>query len=182
VYNTLMQEEPTTPPQSNWQFTPETQAAAPADDSVNWTASEFIAHEKKASWYLLLIVGAGLLAAAVVLLTHDIFSGVMIALAAIALGFFASRQPRTLPYVLDHDGLQIGPKHYAYDLFKSFSVIDEGAVSSITLMPLRRFSPPLSIYYDPKDEKVIANVISSHLPFEPADLDMVERLMRRIHF
>src|SRR5258708_7577715 len=113
-----MQEEPDNQPPSNWQFSPETQTPAPgavvggtspeqptqpaaSNDTVSWTASEFISHEKNIGWYLLLVLGGGFLALAISLLTHDIFSGVMVAIVAIALGFFASRQPRTLPYQLD---------------------------------------------------------------------------------
>lgn len=198
-----MQEQPAGPPSSNWQYTPTNQGPAPgavvsggvveaaqqapqtavtADDSVSWTASEFIDHEKSGGWYALLIVGVLVFAVAVSALTKDIFSGVIIAIMGFAFAFFAARKPRTLPYVLDHDGLQIGPKHYAYTLFKSFSVIDEGTVRSITLMPLKRFMPPISIFYDPKDEQTIASVISTHLPFEPGDLDPIERLMRRVRF
>ena len=184
-------------PQTNWQFTPENAAASsdpasmgdvqPQDataptQNVSWTASEFIDHHKSAGWYILLIIVALVCMAVVYFLTKDILSTVVIAIMLGALGVFAARKPRTLSYVLGQDGLQIESRAYPYDTFKSFSVLDEGAVHSITFAPMKRFMPPLSIYFDPKDEEAISNTISAHLPVEPNNIDFIERLMRRIHF
>jgi hypothetical protein len=49
-------------------------------------------------------------------------------------------------------------------------------------MPLKRFSPPISMYYDPKDELAITNALSRHLPFEPRDRDALDKLMHKIRF
>ena len=59
-------------------------------------------------------------------------------------------------------------------------MIDEGALSSVNLIPLKRFLPPVSAYYEDKDEKKITDALGDHLPYEPRKLDMVERLSRRL--
>ena len=157
-------------------------APQPTGGNVTWTASEFIAHSKTPGWYGTLFAAALVIAALVWFFTKDIFSSVIVVLALGVLAAYASRTPRELEYTVDEDGLTIGQKHYDYAAFKSFSIIPEGHFSSIELMPLKRFSPPITIYYDPADEDAIAGVLASHLPFEHHQRDAIDQLMRRIRF
>lgn len=152
------------------------------DQAVSWTASEFIAHQKNAGWYMLLVAAAVVLAAVIYLLTRDPVSTGMVGVVLVVLLLLASRQPRTLSYQLDGFGIHIGDRSYPYDNFKSFSVVDEGAINSITLLPLKRFMPPISMYYDPKDEDKISAVLSDYLPFVEGQKDIVDQFMRRIRF
>ena len=185
------QEKPTEPP-SQWQFNAAVsgsdeahKATSPANKptaSVAWSASEFIAHHKSASWYIGLAVAALIVAAVIFLLTHDKISTGVIVLAAVVLGIFGARKPRVLNYKLDGAGLNIGQKFYDYNLFKSFAVIEEGAFSSIILMPMKRFMPSLSLYYAPDDENKIVDILAERLPFENRKQDAVDSFMRRIRF
>jgi hypothetical protein len=160
----------------------ETPPATTAPSEISWTASEYVHHAKTGGWYLALAVCAVLVAGLVYLISHDWVSvGVVIAAAAV-FGSYGSRQPRQLDYHLDGQGIGIGPKRYRYGEFKSFSVIPEGAFSSITFMPLKRFSPPISIYYAPEDEEKILALLSQYLPFEEPRRDAVDSFMRRIRF
>jgi hypothetical protein len=149
---------------------------------VTWTASEFIAHEKSSSWYAALAGGA--LAAAILayLVTKDMVTSAVIIVAGVMLGVYGSHQPRQLQYQLDLHGITIGNKHYGYEEFRSFSVIPEGAFSSIVFMPMKRFAPPTTIYYAPEDEDRIITLLSNYLPFEQQRRDAVDSLMRRIRF
>lgn len=181
-------DSPHTPeaPAQEWQPTSNT----PADgrqpsftpEPVQWTASEFVAHQKNSSWYALLGGAAAVAAVLVYLLTRDKITVAMILIAAIAMGIFAGRKPRTLQYQLDASGVRIAQKLYPYGLFKSFSVIDEGPLSSIVLMPLKRFMPSISMYYEPSDEAVIVNMLSAYLPYEERQRDAVDSFMHRIRF
>lgn len=156
--------------------------ATAAPSEISWTASEYVHHDKTASWYLGLAIGAVLVAALVYLISHDWVSVGVVIVAALVLGSYGARQPRQLDFQLDNQGIGIGPKRYFYGEFKSFSVIPEGAFSSITFMPLKRFSPPISIYYAPEDEEKILTLLSQYLPFEQPRRDAVDSLMRRIRF
>lgn len=151
-------------------------------DSVSWTASEFIEHSKNFGWYVKLAIVAVILAALVFLVTRDKISTGVIIVAAAALGIFAARKPRVLQYRLDDDGLSVGTKLYNYELFKSFSMVNEGAVLSIYLLPMKRFMPALTIYYAHADEEAIVNVLSERLPVSERRSDAVDRLMHRIRF
>ena len=149
---------------------------------VSWTASEYIAHEKSGSWYLVLSVTALGFAAAVWLLTRELVSPIVILVMGLAFGTFAARKPQELTYELTNSALRVGERTYPYSLFKSFTIVEEGAIHSILLMPLQRFMPPLSIYYDPVDEEKIAEALQSYLPYEDRRQDVVDRFMRKIRF
>ncbi len=182
-----MQDSPVTPPQ--WQFQPE-QSSVQSDhlpqaanmDGVQWTASEFLAHQKNSNWYLILILGAFGLSVVVYLLTRDIISSISLLIFAILLAIVAARKPRTLRYHLGDHGLQVEERFYPYQDFKSFSVINEGAINSIMLLPLKRFATGVTMYYAPEDEQKILDVLSAELPYEERQQDPVDKFMQRIRF
>lgn len=164
---------------------PAQQASSTTQEDANgitWTASEFVAHEKSAGWYGVLLIGSVVLAALVYIFTRDVISTAVVIIAALAFAAIAGRRPRQLRYQLTNIGMTIGEKQYAYTGFKSFSVVPEGAFSSIVFRPLKRFAPLITIYYAPQDEARIANLLSEHLPFEEHKPDPVDNLMRRIRF
>ena len=152
------------------------------DEAITWTASEFVAHEKSTAWYVQLSFGAVVLAAVVYFLTKDVISTGIVIFAAFALGVYGARAPRQLQYTLDDEGVKIGQKYYDYEAFRSFAVVPEGVFSSIVFMPLKRFAPLTTIYYDPKDEERILDLLEPRVPYEEYSHDAVERLMRRIRF
>jgi hypothetical protein len=197
VYNTGMNgdDQQKTPapqaPQASWQFTPEpnqqagvapTSPAPSSEPTVSWTASEFVAHQKNAGWYAMLVVVAVVLAAIVYLLTHDKISVAVVVIVGILFGVIAGNRPRVLTYQLDGDGITISRRLYPYGTFKSFSVIDEGAFSSIMLLPLKRFMPPISVYFAPDDQERILDVLAQHLPMSQDTHDVLDRFMSRIKF
>lgn len=149
---------------------------------VKWSASEFIEHEKNSTWFMGL---AGLTIASVViifLITEDLVTSAVIIIAAALFGVTAKRKPRTLQYQIDNVGVIIDGKPFPYDVFKSFSVLAEGAFNSIQLMPLKRFMPPISLYFPPENEEQIITTLGSYLPHEDRTHDPIERLMRRVRF
>ena len=154
----------------------------PAPDDVSWTASEFVAHEKSAGWYGGLAAVAAVVAALVYLLTRDIISTAVVLICGGAFGVLGGKKPRQLQYHLDSSGVTIGSKHFDYEMFRSFSVVPEGAFSSIVFMPLKRFAPLTTIYYAPEDEGKIINILTDRLPFEERKDAMIDSLMKRVRF
>jgi len=187
-------------PDSNWQYKPETkplppatpvQVATPAPppqadpnvpNEISWSASEFIAHQKSLRWYGALGLGAVIIAALTYLITRDkITTGVVIFIALI-FGFAASRKPRVMEYRVNASGLQVGPKFFPYSELKSFSIMEEGAFSNIMFTPLKRFMPPIVIYYEPQDEESIATVLARYLPMEHREQGVIDTITTRIRF
>ncbi len=174
-------------PQSGWDYRPASElssqtTSAVAPQTVSWTASEFIEHDKTNGWFMILGFVTLIVAALVYVLSRSVFTTGLVAVVAVLFGITAARKPRTLPYQIDNKGIHIGPRSYGYDTFKSFSVMHEGAINSIQLMPLKRFMPPLSLYFPPDQEQSITETLGSYLPYEPRSLDFVDRLMRQVRF
>jgi len=161
---------------------PEGRSLQSDENRITWSASEYIAHQKSPGWYLVLAGAALAFSAIVYVLTKDFVSVAVILIAAIVFGFYAGRQPRVQQYTLSDAGISIGGKMYSFDQMKTFSVIEEGAFSSITFWPLKRFMPAVSIYYDPQDEEKIVTFLSNFLPMDIEKRDMVDNLMRKIRF
>lgn len=149
---------------------------------VTWTASEFIAHQKSFGWYTILAVVIFALSGLAYLVTRDVITAGVIIICGILFGIYAGHQPRELDYVVDAQGLSIAGKHYSFEQFRSFAVMEEGAFVSINLLPLRRFAPGLTIYLSPQDEQAVADILAERLPREDRSHDPVDRLMRRIRF
>ncbi len=149
---------------------------------VSWSASEYIANPKNMEWFVLLGLATIAVAAIVYFITYEIISVVIIIMLGITVGIFAARQPNTLEYHIDRGGIHIGPKFYPFGAFKSFSVAQEGAFSSISLLPLKRFMPPITIHYAPTDEGKIVDALAASLPFEQHRRDIVDSLSRRLRF
>ena len=148
--------------------------------SIEWTASEFIAHEKSPMWYLVLIIVGVLLTLFSFFVMHDMIAMVAVVFIIVLFGFTASHKPRTLPYRIDNTGVIIGGKLYPYGQFKSFGIVQEDAFSNITLMPLKRFGQPLTIYYPPEEEDNIVKTLSAYMPTAPVKLDFIDTTLRRI--
>jgi hypothetical protein len=153
------------------------------EGSISWTASEYIAHQKSTGWFMALGLVTILFAVLVYFVTsRDILSVIVIVLAAIVFGIYAGKRPKEQQYAVSPAGISIGPKTYSFDQLRTFAIVDEGAFSSIMFLPMKRFMPPLSIYYDPKDEENIVNVLSNYLPMDAQKRDIVDNLMRKIRF
>lgn len=174
--------------ENSWQFdgaaSPMTSKDQPNDDSrqISWSASEFIAHEKDFLWFALLGIGTALLMATVFFLTRDYVSTAVVLLVAVLFGVYGMHKPKVRQYGIDEHGIRIDAQQFPYDSFKSFTVIQEGGIRSIELMPLRRFMPFITIYMDPADEEDIIGTLSDYLPFEQREQALVDKLMRRLRF
>jgi hypothetical protein len=151
-----------------------------AAGSVAWQAAEFIEHPHGRDWYTALAVTTALLSALVYLTTKDFFAtGTIIVVGAIV-WVFAGHKPQLAQYEITDSGLVVNSKTYPYSSFKSFAVLHEGSLTSVNLFPLKRLMPPITAYFDPKDEPKIVEALGSYLPYEERKMDSVDRLSRRL--
>jgi len=158
------------------------ESSEPSDDSIEWTASEFVAHDKSFGWFALLALCALALAALLYLVTRDMFTAVVVVIMAAILGVAGARKPRVISYRLDRSGLTAGKKFFPYRNYKSFAMPDDGPFTSIVLIPMKRFDFPTSAYLAPDSQEKAIEALADHLPMELGELDNVERLMRQLRF
>lgn len=152
------------------------------EDVVEWTASEFVHHDKSFTWYLLLGLAAIVVAAGMYFITRDKFTVVAILMMAIILGVAGSRKPRVMTYRLDSSGLTAGKKFYPYSEYKSFTMPDDGPFTSVMLTPLKRLSLPVGAFLAPDSQKKALDLLSSHLPLERGEQGLFDELMRFVRF
>ena len=152
-------------------------------DTIEWTASEYVQHEKDARWYGALIVAGVVITALTFFITRqDILATVTVFIAFIAIIVYAGRKPDTKHYAVHEKGVKVGDKEYAYSEFRSFSVVEEGAIDSIWLKPLKRFAPAVVIYFSPEDEEKIIDTLSVYLPHEDRELDAIDKFSKKVRF
>jgi hypothetical protein len=151
-------------------------------DSVEWSASEFIAHQKTSSWFVSLGVGAAIITLIVFLVSRNISSSAVVLMCFIAVGVFAVRKPATKTYRISADGVYVDQKFFSFDSFKSFSIMQEGAIDCIWLRPLKRLTPTVAMYYPPTDEDRIIMMLENFLPMEDRVHDVVDRISQRFRF
>jgi hypothetical protein len=154
----------------------------PEIPDVQWTASEYIAHEKSVLWYVAFVVVAIVVGALAYLVTKDIVMVVVVLVAFASFGVMATRNPRMRDYALDSKGVHIGEKFYPYNRFKSYSLATLGDSRSVDFMPLERFRPPITIYMSDEQESMILAKLSGILPYEERRQDTVDWLMHRLRF
>lgn len=148
--------------------------------TVSWTASEFIEHQRGASWYLGLVAATAAITAATYFITKEYFATGTILVVGIIVAVFVRHKPRQITYEVDERGLKAGDRTFNYGEFKSFSVFSDGALNSLNLYPLKRFMPPISAYFEAKDQDRIVSIVGEHLPLEERSPDKLENLSRRL--
>lgn len=151
-------------------------------DSISWTASEYIEHSREASWYVGLTIGTLVLSGLMYLLTRELFATAIIIILGIIVASVAHRKPRKLDYQITSQGLNIGDKSYSYKEFRSFALVEEGPLSCLMFIPLKRFAAPLTMYLEKDDEQNIVSLIGEHIPMEQRSPDRIDTLSRRLRF
>jgi len=150
-------------------------------EGITWNASEYIHHSKGAGWLVGFVAGVVILFALAVLTQAWTFAALIVVM-GIALGILAFRQPHVLHYTLNEQGLQIDNKFYGFEEFRAFGVVEDGALYSIMLLPIKRLAPAVTVYFDEQDGERIVDLIGLYLPMEHLEQDFFDRLMRRLRF
>ena len=153
-----------------------------SESLVSWEASEFISNVKSPLWHVAFIGTGFIVSLLLVAIMRDIFAGIMVFIMFGLTYYVAMREPRTLRYEINDEGVIIGDKQHPYELFHSFSVMQEGALDSIQFNPLQRLSLPIVIYFAPDDARAIFDAISRYLPHEQKETSPIDKFSRRMRF
>jgi len=167
-------------PENNTVSEPEPSSPEPTDDSITWTASEFIDHSKSFSWYLFFFISILVIGYLVYIFTRSIFSSIVIFILGIALCYISTRKPKDINYGLDDEGIVINNTDYPFSVFKSYTLISEGGLEQIALISVKRFSPDKTIYFEPQDKDKIISLLGEFLPLETNTNDAIDKFMKKI--
>lgn len=145
---------------------------------VSWQAHEYIQREKNAGWYVGLILIGLALSALLVYLQQWTFLALVV-VSVIALLMYSLRPPRTINYSLTNKGVMIGDKLRPYSDFKAFGVVNDGDQHfSIALIPRKRFSPKLTIFFPENQGEKIVDVFGNRLPMQEVKPDFLDRVVK----
>lgn len=174
-----------TAPQASTATTPVEDESQPASQQpealVRWTAREYVHLEKGIGWFVLFaVVVLGLIAVDVFFLKSWTFS-VLVVVMAVAVIVYIRRPPRDIQYTLSgNQGLYVGEKLHHLTDFKAFGLIDDDGHHSIMLIPVKRFSPGVSVYFPEEAGEQIVDILGARLPMEELKLDVIDVLVRKL--
>jgi len=176
-------QESATPSDADESFSTESSANDQYDtgEPITWNAEEYIHQDKGPVWFILFVlVVIGLVAVDFFFLKSWTFSALVIVM-AIAVVVYSRRPPRTITYALSgSQGLYVGEKLHHFDEFKAFGLIQDGGHHSIMLIPTKRFSPGVSVYFPEEAGEQIVDMLGQRLPMENLKPDIIDVIVRKL--
>lgn len=158
-----------------------TEDAESSHPAYAWEASEYVHHDKSASWYVWLWIAVALICAGLGLLQQWLSIAVIVVM-AVAIVMYSRKQPRVLKYELDDHGITIDGKLTRYNLYKSYSIQKQIGWQEVDLEPSQRFSPRLTLLGEDETLPHIESILSQHLPRVDREPDFIERASRYLKF
>lgn len=146
-------------------------------EEISWEAEEYVVRQKNSWWYVGLVAVTLLLVGLAVLIQAWTFIAVIV-LSAVALVVYSLRPPRILQYSLTNEGLTEGDHIYVYDDFRAFGILQEEGHFAIILIPRKRFSPRMTVYFPEARGEEIVDAFGARLPMEEVKLDFVDKLIK----
>ena len=150
---------------------------------LSWRESEYIEHSKSPMWFL------GLAGISILLLLFAIFIikewsfAILIVVMSAAVGIWAKRPARVIEYSLDREGVLIDGRSFYFRDFRSFSITQESEfVYSIVMVPNKRLTPGVNIYFPEKLGEQIVDVFGAALPIENIEPDFIDNLAKKLRF
>jgi len=153
------------------------------DEPVHWSASEYIHQEKNGLWFVIFgIVVISFVAIDILLIKSFFYSfSILILIMAFAIIMYSRRPPRIIDYTLSGDqGLYVGERLYHFSEFKSFGLIKDQGEHSIMMIPVKRFSPGLTVYFPEESGEKIVDIFGARLPMQDLKLDAIDIIVRTL--
>jgi hypothetical protein len=114
--------------------------------------------------------------------THSWTFIALLVVMAVATGVYAKRPPRTLHYVLSERGVRIDATEYHYSDFRAFGILEDEVSYSVVLIPVKRFMPAITLFFDQPQGEQIVDILGSRLPMEELHHDFIDIMTRRLRF
>lgn len=146
---------------------------------VSWEAEEYVTYDKNAGWYIGLSIVCIALVAFAVWFKQWIFVAVVV-LAFISLLIYELRPPRKIKYTVDSKGLIEGERVYKFEDYRAFGIMQHDKKFAIVLMPRKRFSLAVTVYFPEAKGEEIVDVFGARLPMETVKLDLIDKIVRKL--
>ena len=151
------------------------------NEPVHWSANETIDADKGGLWFVSLIVVALILIVGDIFLLKEFTFSILVVVMAAVIILYSRRPARSIDYTLSGEqGLYIGEKLYHFSEFKGFGLIQDQDQHSILLIPVKRFSPGVSVYFPEDAGEKIVDIFGARLPMQELKLDMIDVIVRKL--
>ncbi len=150
---------------------------AKVSSPIKWTGEEYIAIKRNAWWYVgLALVSIALIALGVWLRMWTFI--IVVCLAAVAILVRALMPPRKIKYTLDNKGLTEGGQFHPFSEFRAFGILKEGDHYSAVLIPRKKVSVQVKVYFPESNGEEIVDMLGMRLPMEEIRLDFIDKLIK----
>lgn len=149
-------------------------------EPIAWNAPEGVQVQRGKLWYVFfVIVLIGLMALAILVFKNWTFA-VLLPIMAVALFVLSNKTPQIINYAISPKGIYIADVLHDFSEFRAFGLIHENNQHSILLLPVKRFSPGLTIYFSETEGERIVDMLGARLPMQEIKPDALEKFIRLI--
>ncbi len=149
-------------------------------EPIAWTAPEGIKVHRELWWYVAFgVVLIGLMALAILVFKSPTFA-ILLPIMTVALFLLSEKTPQNINYAISPKGVYVGDKLYDFSEFRAFGITRENNQHSAILLPVKRFSPGLTLYFSEKEGEKIVDMLGARLPMQEIKPDALEKLIRMI--
>ena len=146
----------------------------------SWQATEGRQVSRGVIWYVMLgVISIGLMALAIFIFKSITFA-VLLVVIDIAVIVLTGKPPRSINYGISPKGIYVADRLYDFSEFRAFGVIDEPGNPSIIVLPVKRFSTGVTLYFNIEDGERIVDMLGARLPLQEVKLDLLEKVIRLI--
>ena len=71
---------------------------------------------------------------------------------------------------------------YRFEEYKAFGILQDDVHFAIVLMPKKRFSPAVTVYFPENKGEEIVNMFGKRLPMEEVRLDAIDKIVKKLRF
>ena len=149
-------------------------------EPIAWTAPEGVKVHRELWWYIAFgVILIGLMALAILVFKSPTFA-ILLPIMTVALFFLSEKTPQNINYAISPKGVYVGDKLYDFSEFRAFGITRENNQHSAILLPVKRFSPGLTLYFSEKEGEKIVDMLGARLPMQEIKPDALEKLIRMI--
>lgn len=149
-------------------------------EPIAWTSPEGIKVHRELWWYIAFgVVLIGLMALAILVFKSPTFA-ILLPIMTVALFLLSEKTPQNINYAISPKGIYVGDKLYDFSEFRAFGITRENNQHSAILLPVKRFSPGLTLYFSEKEGERIVDMLGARLPMQEIKPDALEKLIRMI--
>ncbi|PID32984.1 hypothetical protein CR969_03190 [Candidatus Saccharibacteria bacterium] len=149
-------------------------------EPITWNHPDGPVVHRGTLWYVLFgVTTLGFILLAIFVFKSITFA-ILVPIMAVAVITLLIRPPQNINYAISPKGIYIADKLYDFSEFKAFGVVEHQGQHSISLLPIKRFSPELTIYFPADKGEKIVDMLGARLPMQEVKLDLLEKIIHLI--